>query len=342
MSRISIATVCDLREQESSRVKTSVHVNETTHIEQLPNWTIGESFFWIALANAVTISTRQQRLSVRTCARMLHIRRRLYPTMHLKCCAWSNWTTKTLFRVTTVQHPLCDEAKERQSQSPIFKKSILHLHSSIYNFIYFRQHFTNSATLSRFSHRKQVTQNSSADTSTMSVALLACLLLAVAVNDTTGRGQKPTNVVIGGLFPYNVDGEAMAVGAQIALANARNQSSGLEPLSWFKANPDVNITLFNTSSEGTQRGAFEGALSIKDRGAKIIIGPAYSTESVVVSLLANVFEFAIVSYASTSPRLSDKTAYPYFFRNVPSDNAQGIALAELVKFLKHPPPLLSL
>jgi hypothetical protein len=59
MSRISIATVCDLREQESSRVKTSVHVNETTHIEQLPNWTIGESFFWIALANAVTISTRQ-------------------------------------------------------------------------------------------------------------------------------------------------------------------------------------------------------------------------------------------------------------------------------------------
>jgi len=34
--------VCDLREQ---RVKTSVHVNETKHIEQLPNWTIGESFF---------------------------------------------------------------------------------------------------------------------------------------------------------------------------------------------------------------------------------------------------------------------------------------------------------
>jgi ABC-type branched-subunit amino acid transport system substrate-binding protein len=165
------------------------------------------------------------------------------------------------------------------------------------------------------------------------VSLRIAFLLALAAV-THGRGEKPTNVVIGGLYPYNEDGEDMGMGSVIALENARNQSSGLEPLSWFKANPDVNITLFNMSSEGTQRGAFEGALSIKDSGAKLIIGPAYSTESVVVSLLANVFEFAIVSYASTSPRLSDKTAYPYFFRNVPSDNAQGIALAELVKFLK--------
>jgi hypothetical protein len=162
------------------------------------------------------------------------------------------------------------------------------------------------------------------------LAYCVCLM----ISGTLGRGNKPTKVVIGGLFPYNVDGAAMAVGSTIALENARNQSSGLEPLSWFKKNPNVTISMHNASSEGSQRGAFEAAIACKDAGAKIIVGPAYSTESVVVSLLSNVFEFCIISYASTSPRLSDKTAYPYFFRNVPSDNAQGIALAELVKFLK--------
>jgi serine/threonine protein kinase len=162
--------------------------------------------------------------------------------------------------------------------------------------------------------------------------LVCCVCLLIA--GTLGRGEKPTKVVIGGLFPYNVDGAAMAVGATIALENVRNQSSGLEQLSWFKKNPNVTISMRNTSSEASQRGAFEGAIACKDAGAKIMVGPAYSTESVVVSLLANVFEFSIISYSSTSPRLSDKAAYPYFFRNVPSDNAQGIALAELVVFLK--------
>jgi ABC-type branched-subunit amino acid transport system substrate-binding protein len=99
-------------------------------------------------------------------------------------------------------------------------------------------------------------------------------------------------------------------------------------------NPTVEIIYANQSSQGSQRGAFEGALAIQQKNAKIIVGPAYSTESTVVSLLANVFDFCTLSYSSTSPRLSDKAAHPNFFRNVPSDNAQGVALAELVHFLK--------
>jgi ABC-type branched-subunit amino acid transport system substrate-binding protein len=118
------------------------------------------------------------------------------------------------------------------------------------------------------------------------------------------------------------------------MENVRNQEKGLEPLSWFQANPDVTLVYANHSSEGSQRGAFEGALALEQLDAKIIVGPAYSTESVVVSLLANVFEFCAVSYSSTSPRLSEKATHPNFFRNVPSDNAQGVALAELVRFLK--------
>ena len=38
----------------------------------------------------------------------------------------------------------------------------------------------------------------------------------------------------------------------------------------------------------------------------------------------------MISYASTSPALSDNTAYPDFFRVVPSDAGQGLALSDLL------------
>ena len=38
----------------------------------------------------------------------------------------------------------------------------------------------------------------------------------------------------------------------------------------------------------------------------------------------------MISFASTAPSLSDSTAYPHFFRVVPSDALQGEALADLV------------
>jgi len=38
----------------------------------------------------------------------------------------------------------------------------------------------------------------------------------------------------------------------------------------------------------------------------------------------------MISYASTSPALSDDTAYPDFFRVVPSDAGQGMALSDLL------------
>ena len=38
----------------------------------------------------------------------------------------------------------------------------------------------------------------------------------------------------------------------------------------------------------------------------------------------------MVSYASTSPALSDASAHPHFFRVVPSDAIQGQAMNEMV------------
>jgi serine/threonine protein kinase len=84
-------------------------------------------------------------------------------------------------------------------------------------------------------------------------------------------------------------------------------------------------------SQGLARGAFEATIKLEAAGVKVIVGPAFSSEGVVVSLLANVFDFVCISYSATSPRLSDKRTHPNFFRDVPSDAGQGVALANFVK-----------
>ena len=38
----------------------------------------------------------------------------------------------------------------------------------------------------------------------------------------------------------------------------------------------------------------------------------------------------MISYASTSPALTDATAYPHFYRIVPSDALQGEAVADMI------------
>jgi hypothetical protein len=50
-------------------------------------------------------------------------------------------------------------------------------------------------------------------------------------------------------------------------------------------------------------------------------------------LVGGIFSTPLISYSATSPTLSDKTQNPFFFRTVPSDAAQGEALALLVQSL---------
>ncbi len=62
----------------------------------------------------------------------------------------------------------------------------------------------------------------------------------------------------------------------------------------------------------------------------MIIGEARSECSIAISMQTNHSVIPQISYASTSPLLSDKTKYPYFFRTCPSDVHQAKALSELV------------
>ncbi|CAF5078501.1 unnamed protein product, partial [Rotaria sp. Silwood1] len=60
-----------------------------------------------------------------------------------------------------------------------------------------------------------------------------------------------------------------------------------------------------------------------------IVGPAYSRESPIIADFGERVGIPVISYAATDPELSDRNAYPAFYRTVPSDNAAATAIVKL-------------
>jgi len=61
-----------------------------------------------------------------------------------------------------------------------------------------------------------------------------------------------------------------------------------------------------------------------------IIGAVASRVSIPVASLGRLFQVPQVSFASTSPILSNRETYTYFYRTVPPDNLQAQALIDLI------------
>jgi hypothetical protein len=64
------------------------------------------------------------------------------------------------------------------------------------------------------------------------------------------------------------------------------------------------------------------------------IGDIGSSISIAVAELLSRLQFAQISFASTSPLLSDRSKYPYFMRVVTPDDAQARAITEIIKKLE--------
>ena len=62
-----------------------------------------------------------------------------------------------------------------------------------------------------------------------------------------------------------------------------------------------------------------------------VVGPSRSTLSIEVAKLLRLFKVPQVSYASTSPELSNKNKYTYFARTVPSDSLQARAIIHVLQ-----------
>ncbi len=62
-----------------------------------------------------------------------------------------------------------------------------------------------------------------------------------------------------------------------------------------------------------------------------MIGSSGSSVSAAMATVLTPYKIVQISYASSSPALSDRDLYPYFMRVVASDADQGVAIADLVQ-----------
>ena len=84
--------------------------------------------------------------------------------------------------------------------------------------------------------------------------------------------------------------------------------------------PEVCLATSSTSESLLNTGYFSG-----------IVGPGLSSVAVPVATLMNLFNTPQISYFATADVLSDKNDFTYFFRTVPPDGGQVMAMYDMIK-----------
>ena len=141
----------------------------------------------------------------------------------------------------------------------------------------------------------------------------------IAASEFTG-----TTVKIGFLNPMTgpiavyAPGFTAAAAISIQLANIAGYGSGLQ----------FELVMADSGCDGTV--AATAAQTLIDAGVVAVAGAACSGASMAANAVLSAAGIPMISYASTNPGLSDATAYPDFFRVVPSDALQGPALSAVV------------
>ena len=171
------------------------------------------------------------------------------------------------------------------------------------------------------------------------------------------------NFVLGGLFPVhskNVTDRGLTCGslnvergihrleAMIYAVDEINKDANLlsnitlgmvayDTCGWYTRALDQSLefVMAKTNPANCQSTTSRRVLLNKNDSALVgVVGAAASTVSVQVANLLRLFKLPQVSYASTTPDLSDKSKYDYFVRTVPPDNYQARAMVDVVHALK--------
>ncbi|KAM3875406.1 extracellular calcium-sensing receptor-like [Diretmus argenteus] len=84
-------------------------------------------------------------------------------------------------------------------------------------------------------------------------------------------------------------------------------------------------------TNGVQPAFYTGETCSQSGTVTAVVGESGSTPSISTSRIIGPFDIPQVSHYATCACLSDKQQYPTFFRTIPSDRFQALALAKLVK-----------
>ncbi|XP_020897182.1 gamma-aminobutyric acid type B receptor subunit 1 isoform X3 [Exaiptasia diaphana] len=148
------------------------------------------------------------------------------------------------------------------------------------------------------------------------VNIIAIIILVIPVS-----GKQP--LFIGGFFPMSsmnngpdwTGGNGIQPAAEIAIEHVNNRGV----LRDYELKMDWNDT---KGSQGWTEHLLFKFISTPPRKV-MFLGAGYSKCSTVMAAMAGLKPWRIpqISYSSTSPQLSDKTIYPYFYRTIPDDTS---------------------
>ena len=156
------------------------------------------------------------------------------------------------------------------------------------------------------------------------MALLLIVPLAFASDNYSPEVEvnQATDVKVGFLNPLTgalaAFSEGFTRGAELAIKqlNADGNYS------------DYNFVFTQYDTQTSPDGATQAANAAVDAGSHYLVGAAASSSSIPAVAVAKSSGTPIISYASTSPELSEIDDGGYFFRVVPSDAFQGKAISD--------------
>jgi len=147
-------------------------------------------------------------------------------------------------------------------------------------------------------------------------AFVGCL------GDDEEEDVTKTTVMIGFLNPLTGPLEPDAPGFTWAANEAISDLNAASSTHTFE------LVEVDSACDGTPAAA--GAQTLVDSGVVAVAGAACSGASMGANAVLSAASIPMISYASTNPGLSDASAYPLFYRIVPSDAIQGPAGADMM------------
>lgn len=162
--------------------------------------------------------------------------------------------------------------------------------------------------------------------------LLVSTLSASAVAQPAEPNEEsklPAEIKIGGVFPIvkRPDAGRDRRDAFLMAVSEINNQSGADRI----LPEGVKLVPIVKDDDNSAAGGTAAAQALIAEGVHIVIGSSGSSVSAAMAAELGLQKIPQISYASSSPSLSDRSLYPYFMRVAASDADQGRAVADLVQ-----------
>jgi len=161
--------------------------------------------------------------------------------------------------------------------------------------------------------------------------MLISIVAATTINPVQAKKSQsiPAEIKIGGVFPIVKRPDAgrdRRDGFYIAVDEINSQTGPDRIL------PEgVTLVPNVQDDDNSAAGGTAAAQALIAWGAHIVCGSSGSSVSAAMATEFTPHKIVQISYASSSPALSNRTLYPYFMRVVASDADQGKAIADLIQ-----------